>query len=840
MKVRPSARRQRFRLFAGSMVLLIVALAFNTLFNLNTLENRQADLTLSYYQIAAYGLRLKLQARLQHVHADPTRVEWSRLLSDNPRRLLAELLPPGSVRKTIQNPAFNAAMAIAIVGPYGRQLYNTNLFLQTLELPHPVLAHNHNRSAEYSFVRTRNRIVIKQPLHSAAFTKPVSLVLILPAAIDFDDTHQFRRHMLLWLGGIFAVTSVLILLLVRFAVAFDHHGRKQLSRRFVVLLGIAIGASQFTSSAAGMHWFADQYLQTAKMKGAMINRMLRADFNSRLQNGGELTRATTNTALLRGIFDRAPMLESIAIYNKDLTLLHLATSEGLKTVAAEADGRKLAALATLMESEPAYSVVNIIVSDRGIQGFVTTSMAAGQLHAYLKETALNTLTGVVVAILFGMEMVLFFSLWVKRKTLANDTPTPIHYGLMRPAAFLFLFGIDIAMSFLPLHMAALPQPAFGLSKELMMSLPISVEFMCVGLAIMVCGVWVDRYGWHRPFLGGLVLALAGVLYSWLSPDALHFIVSRAVVGFGYGLVLMASQGFVIHFSDASSKATGLAHLFAGIYAGSLCGGTTGALLAERIGFGAVFLVGAAMIATVIVYTLLFMKKAFLPPEVKAPAAVATNGRAERPLVEFLKNKHIWALMLFSSLPAAIAVVGFLNYFSPIYLNGLAVSQASIGRVQMIYGLGLIYVGPYISRYVDGSTNKRTFIFSGCLLGSAAFLVFVGFNGLLATALAILLLGLSNSLVLSSQSAYALQLDVTRKLGPAKAIGIFRATSRIGQVLGPIIFGWVVASDDIRQAVAWIGIGYLVTALLFFILTASRRKPTKQGELGYVKAPAMGQ
>jgi predicted MFS family arabinose efflux permease len=83
------------------------------------------------------------------------------------------------------------------------------------------------------------------------------------------------------------------------------------------------------------------------------------------------------------------------------------------------------------------------------------------------------------------------------------------------------------------------------------------------------------------------------------------------------------------------------------------------------------------------------------------------------------------------LPAAIAVVGFLNYFSPIYLNSIGASQATIGRVLMIYGVSLIYIGPMISRHVDASCNKKQYIFIGCLLGATTFLIFNFFNGIYA-------------------------------------------------------------------------------------------------------------
>ena len=303
---------------------------------------------------------------------------------------------------------------------------------------------------------------------------------------------------------------------------------------------------------------------------------------------------------------------------------------------------------------------------------------------------------------------------------------------MRPAIFLFLFGLDISLAFLPLHMENLYKPIFGLSKDVVIGLPISVEFFFVGIAIFISGIWLDKRGWHEPFLFGLALAFVGILYSWLAPDALHFIISRGIAGFGFGLSLLASQGFVITHSDDNCKTQALAHLIAGIYAGSICGGAAGAILAERIGYSLVFLSGAVIICVVIVYTIIFMRTAFNKPELKSE--IERHIKSVNPVsiykrfLYFLSNKDVLSLIFLSSLPASIAVVGFINYFSPIYLNRIGVSESSIGRVLMIYGICLIYVGPLISKYIDASNNKKLFIFLGCMLGSLAFLSFTILKG----------------------------------------------------------------------------------------------------------------
>ena len=140
---------------------------------------------------------------------------------------------------------------------------------------------------------------------------------------------------------------------------------------------------------------------------------------------------------------------------------------------------------------------------------------------------------------------------------------------------------------------------------------------------------------------------------------------------------------------------------------------------------------------------------------------------------------------------------------------------------MLFGLCLTLLGPSIGKQVDRMSDKKTPILIGGLLGAGAFLLFNFNQGVMAATVAVILLGLSNSFVLSAQSAYVLQLDITKKLGEGKSLGIFRATSRLGQMLGPLIFAGLLSMSSPPEGVVRFGVIYLLLVLLFQVMARTK-------------------
>lgn len=427
------------------------------------------------------------------------------------------------------------------------------------------------------------------------------------------------------------------------------------------------------------------------------------------------------------------------------------------------------------------------------------------------------ITGITILLITVLVMVecllLYLHMLGKRRPKKDHSPR-YELGFVRPAMFLFLFAIDLSMSFLPLHMQSFDAELFGLSRDIVLGLPISAEFLCVGIFLLIAGVWMDRRGWHEPFFVGLFVVGIGTLCSWATDSASIFILSRALVGVGYGLTLMSAQGLVISFGGVDGRARGFASLFAGLYSGSICGAAAGAILAERFGYGKVFLFGVVIVLILIAFSWNFMRSAIVRPgRVSEPAAKSRQPIKLLPLLKFIGNPVFIALNFLSSLPASIAVAGFLHFFTPVYLDQIGVRDSTIGQVLILYGICLIYFGPPIGRMIDRSESKKYYMIVGGLLGGLAFATFNTEFGIFSIILSVFLLGLSSSFVLSSQSTLVLELKGSRELGEGTALGIFRSISRIGQVVGPIIFGWILLSGELTDVINYLGFSYIGAMLI---------------------------
>jgi len=471
------------------------------------------------------------------------------------------------------------------------------------------------------------------------------------------------------------------------------------------------------------------------------------------------------------------------------------------------------------------------LADPKAHGDLVLRLSSDVIAAGVRSRALDAVTVVGVALVAAIEMLLLLSLLMNRAFAARATlPDGSRVGpddesevgrIARPVMFGFLFAWALPLGFLPLYARSLPAGGLDLPANLLLALPISVEMGCGLLTSLLAGRLTDRKGWQVPVLAGLGVSAAGMLACAAATNLLMFSAARGLVGLGYGLTWMGLQGFIVTRSPPQFRGRNMTGVIAGLFAGHLSGAAVGAMLMEQVGFRAVFAVGAVMLAMPLAGVLVLMRP-YMDRGRKLAAQTAGRARAHfSDTLKLLFTRDFGLLLLGSVIPFSIAQVGLLSFALPLYLEAEGVAASSIGRVLMIYGLCVIYVGPLMGRVVDRSRIKKSWIVLGGLVGSIGMLGLYFNSGLLAAAAAVLLLALASCFAGASQSPYMLALPDVQRYGAAGATSVMRAADKLGQMAGPLVVGAMFGAAGMGAGLAATGVIYLCATLLFLLFAPAR-------------------
>src|SRR5699024_10412748 len=217
---------------------------------------------------------------------------------------------------------------------------------------------------------------------------------------------------------------------------------------------------------------------------------------------------------------------------------------------------------------------------------------------------------------------------------------------------------------------------------------------------------------------GLTAAVvASLACAWVT-SLWGLVAARMLVGAGYGLAWMGLQGFIVLESPINQRGHYITQFIAGLFAGHLSGVAVGAMLMQQLGYRLVFEVGAVLFCLPLV-AVLWLHRRYDPVVMSSTAPsgrmpVTGKNKTAYKTSQLLRNRPFIALLLAAVVPFAFAQVGLLTFAVPLYLEKYGASAASAGRVLMIYGLCVIYVGPWLGRLADGSYRRKLWLISAGL------------------------------------------------------------------------------------------------------------------------------
>ncbi len=790
----------RLRIIITSIILLILAQSFSASLNISSFEKLYRSSLVSSYQVLARDFQRNINSAIRF---------------GKPLEKFIGIRPlMGDLQKN--NPDLNN---ILVTNTTGQVLYSFEPDLEGTSVSSDLLVHFENKknlqNQEAQVVLSEGTYCILLPVLDRKKEWKGTVNLFFKEEVIQNKVNNIIIWNLQILGLCTLIAAGILALCLNFFVSFEVGSKVPKAKIYLFLLSI-LGGSLIFYSAANVPVFQHNYLDIIRSKSETLTKLLKEDIEFLLNKGIRINRLIKIDVLMSEIIQVTPEIQDMRILNKDNELLYFANKNGVvnvqKTGPLEEHQDVLSA-----EHKQEYEIVFPLYKKEALEGYVKVHLSHQVIQDKVEEVILDSMTVVIISLLFIVELVIVFLIFIGKQMKPREeedrgeeaTPS---YGLIRPVAFILLFAIALTVSFLPLHMGNLYEPIFGLSKDVVSGLPISIEMLFTLIVLFPCANWMGKKGWHQPFLIGSVIAGISIFLSGIATGAVEFLLYRAILGIGYGMAWLSIQGFVIANTGTTDRAKGISNLVAGIFSGSICGGAVGAMLAERIGYVPVFFVAAGLMVLPVLFAFIFLRDFFVAP----PPPPKQEEMPSVSLLKFFMDRNVFSTFIFSIVPTSLCLIGILYYMSPVYLNQIGVSQSNIGRAFMTFGLCMIYIAPFISRFVDRSSNKKFFIIISGICGSLGLGIFFIYEGFIATVLMILMLGLASSFGSASQMVYVLNLKITHEVGLGKVMSAQRTADKLGQMLGPIILGAVIGAVGVEKGITFISVIYFGATILFLI------------------------
>ena len=393
---------------------------------------------------------------------------------------------------------------------------------------------------------------------------------------------------------------------------------------------------------------------------------------------------------------------------------------------------------------------------------------------------------------------------------------------VRIAFFFFMVAQELSRPFLPLIFDRVYQPTEGLSREIVIGLPITGFMLAVLLVTPVAGALAERISPRSLFLAGVIPSVAGYLGTALSGDMFAAMTWWVVAGIGYGIIFITAQVYVAETADREHRAAGMAVFSGAAFAAFVCGPAIGGILADRLGYVNTLIVsgGLATASAIVAFLSLDGEPVDFGSERRQNGLPALHR-----VIALLSNRRFFSVAILSAIPAKIALTGVFFYLVPVYLHELGNTQSVIGRIMMVYGIACIVITPIAARYSDRLRRTDIFIAAGGLLGAFGCMIPAFAESSLLVLLGVGVLGIGHAMLtapqLASVHAIAEELGPGFGLGMGSIVGLFRTIERVGTALGAILVATLVTHFGFAAALLATGGGALVLGALYILVEFRR-------------------
>lgn len=756
--------------FMAGMITIIIVLSFVSGLNINSFKNNHINSLSKSYNVVAgekvkkieyglkYGKHLESFYDIEHILID---IKNSSTDVDNVRIVLKN----GNVGYDLNHES---------QGQVVEEKINNKLKSQDF------------KDKEYEFILEEDKYHMFIPIKNINETIVGYLEIIFEASVIEEVMDKYIYSTIKYTAIIMLIAIIVLGVFIN-RCSFESKENRIENKKFIIIILLILGLTQIANTLNNINTYRQGYVSISRSSANICSNLIKENINSVLSRGMSYKELYGIEIWLDEILKSNSEIESISIVDSEEGILYRVGTDN--------------------NFESTYELA--LDKDKfNMEGKLKVGLSSAYINDKITNMILDAITILVISFVFMIEIVICSLFFVNKKV--KSLKQKIDVKISRPIAFLFFLAVSLTTSFIPVMMKKFLQGYDGKYESVIYALPVSVEVFASIVSIIITGRILDRRGWRFPFIVGLGIVAIGSLISAFASNVVIFVLTRGIVGIGYGFSWMALRGFVSTAKDENERSEGFAYLNAGIYAGINCSVVLGAILSEVVGYSNVFVITFIIIIITFIFTLIFTKN---ENNTKDDLLVNEKTKDNKNGIGILfKSKLVVSFFILIAIPTSIGLM-FLNYFIPIYAKEMSISSSNVGRAFLIYGLCLVYLGPVLGKQIGVSISvKKANILSSFLCGGALIVFSLG-NSFLAAIFAVLILGISDSIGIIAQNNYFLNMKEVNIQGKGTSLGIYSIIKKFGQMIGPMIFGMVIPMG-IAKGVGLIGITFILFVVVF--------------------------
>ncbi len=331
------------------------------------------------------------------------------------------------------------------------------------------------------------------------------------------------------------------------------------------------------------------------------------------------------------------------------------------------------------------------------------------------------------------------------------------------------------------------------------------------IANVLFGRLIDRIGYKLPLTAGLIGdALSMFLYS-LCRLPIHLGLVRALHGISGGMVGPATMSVFADYSGERKKGRVMGIYGMSLGLSTLVGFGLSGVFVSRLGYRALFLLGAAMLA---IGTILSLS---LPGTRKTSdkATRAKSGEGFAKVKGLLRRRGL--IIAYCAIFAQYFAFGGVVTLLPLYVKGLGMGAFHVGMLLAIFAI-MFSIAQIPSGALSDKVGRLMPIAIGLSLGTVSLLILPSLRTFPLLAAVMALYGVAFGILFPSISASIADHTVSEERG--LATGMFHALLTAGVAIGAPVIGWAGEAVGIESGLMSTS-GIMILALVIVLITSKR-------------------